>query len=128
MSEEPNTNDKNNEQKNQDKGTIWNPAILTLLLPFLDTIATKLAQYLDKKYARGNEYVETTARHDRRIIIILLSFLGAVIAGLYWLTWAGNVSGEALLFAIGLIIGYVFAIIQRFIFGSQRSVVESSEE
>lgn len=44
-----------------------------------------------------------------------------------WLTWIDKVTGEALLFAVGMTIGFVFALIHRFIFGSQRTVVEESE-
>lgn len=121
-------NNNQDDNENKDQKTLWNPAILSLVLPFVETMATKFSDYLNQKSVKENEYAEATAKHDRRVITILLLFLGAIIFAMVWLTAEGKVSGEALLFAIGLIIGYIFALIQRFIYGSQRTVTNGSEE
>lgn len=105
----------------------WTPEKITAVFQGLSMLADKYLMFRDTNSKHENEFIGATSKHDRRVITILLSFLGSVIMGMVWLTWIGKVSGEALLFAVGLIIGYVFALITRFIFGSQTSVAENQD-
>lgn len=105
----------------------WTPETIRAVLESLAPFADKFLLFKNQESTQDNRFVESTSKHDRRVITILLIFLGSVIMGMIWLTWVGKVSGDALLFAVGLIIGYVFALITRFIFGSQRSVSENPE-
>jgi len=104
----------------------WTPEIIKALLESLVPYVDKYLLMKERESTQDNKFIETTSKHDRRIIYVLLSFLGSVIIGMSILTYFGKVSGEALLFAVGGIVGYIFALIKRFIFGSQRSVTENS--
>ncbi len=83
-----------------------------MIEPFVD----KYLRYKEMEIEKENKYLETASKHDKKIIFAL-GFLIAIIGGMSILTYFGKVSGDALLFAVGGTVGYVFAIIQRFIFG-----------
>ena len=114
-------------QPNENKGQPWSEEKTKIVIDGFLKAADRYLTLRETEAKHETQYVTATSTHDRRIIYILLSFLGALMAGLMWLTWIDKVTGEALLFAIGLTIGFVFALIHRFIFGSQRTVVEESE-
>ncbi|NIP61471.1 MAG: hypothetical protein GWN01_05050 [Nitrosopumilaceae archaeon] len=122
------SNESPDSKDNQNKGTDWSPEKIEVLLKNLIPLADRYLNFKDNEAKHEGKFIETTAKHDRKIIAVLLGFLGFVIGALIWLTWTGKIDGTSLLFVIGLVIGYVFAIIQRFIFGSQRSVTEQPEE
>lgn len=84
--------------------------------------------YFENKRNDGkfdSEYLRIISKHNQKIVIILLTFLGSLMMALIILTLYEKIDGASLLFAIGLSIGYVFAIIQKFIFSSQSSSVET---
>jgi uncharacterized membrane-anchored protein len=58
-------------------------------------------------------------RHTFRLILSLMIFLGALVATVSYLTYDGNVSGDALLFLVGTVSGVVLAIIQRYLFEAE---------
>jgi hypothetical protein len=120
----PEENPKKNEQNNQS----WSVEKLATFLSGLIPLADRYLNYKNNESKADSEYLNTTSKHDIRIITILLAFLGALMGALVWLTATGKINGESLLFAIGLTIGYVFAIVQRFIFGSQRPVGNPNPE
>ncbi|MGI0086463.1 MAG: hypothetical protein ACREBI_00675 [Nitrosotalea sp.] len=128
MSKEP-IKDEHTKKHEQTKEPFqWTPETITSLIKALEPYAEKVIAVVSnyftmKERERDQEIklVETASKHDRKIIYVLLAFLGSVIGILSGLTYFGKVSGEALLFAVGGIVGYVFAIIQRFIFGTQRT-------
>lgn len=98
------------------------PENLKELADTLKPFAEMYIQYKQMEASQDNKYLEVSSKHDRKIIYVLLFFLGSVIAGMSVLTYFGKVSGDALLFAVGGTVGFVFGLIQRFIFGSHRSV------
>ena len=120
----PEDTSKNNEQGNQS----WSVEKLATFLSGIIPLADRYLNYKNNESKADTEYLKTTSKHDIRIITILLSFLGALMSALVWLTATEKIGGESLLFAVGLTIGYVFAIVQRFIFGSQRPVGNPNPE
>ncbi len=109
------------------QGEPWSEEKTQIIIDGVLKAADRYLALREKDSQHEAKYVETTSAHDRRIIVILFGFLGALMGALIWLTWVDKISGEALLFAIGLTIGFVFALIHRFIFGSQRTVAEEPE-
>ncbi len=109
------------------KGPQWSEEKTQIIIDGLLKAADRYLTLRETETKHETTYIEATSAHDRRVIYILLGFLGALMAGLMGLTWIEKITGEALLFAVGLTIGFVFALIHRFIFGSQRTPAEESE-
>ena len=116
-----------NQPKDSGQGTPWSDEKTKIVIDGLLKAADRYLSLREKDAEHETKYVEATSKHDRKIIVVLLIFLGSLIGALIWLTWLDKISGESLLFAIGLTIGFIFALIHRFIFGSQRTVAEESE-
>ncbi|MDE1868218.1 MAG: hypothetical protein KGI08_10985 [Thaumarchaeota archaeon] len=114
-------------QDDQKKGVQWTPENINTVFQGLLGLAEKYLLFRDNNAKHEADIIKATSKHDRRIIFSLLAFLGSVIMVMAWLTWSGKVSGDALLFAVGLTIGYIFALIQRFLFGSPRTVESNPE-
>ena len=55
-------------------------------------------------------------KHNRKLTYALLVFLGLIMAAMTGLTFAGKVTGEALLFLIGIVVGYVINMVQGLIY------------
>jgi len=109
------------------KGSEWTPEKIDTLLKGILPLAEKYLSFRDNEAKNEVRYVEATSKHDRRVMVWLFGFLGVIIMALVWLTWSEKISGESLLFVIGITVGFIFALIQRFIFGSQKTVVEESD-
>lgn len=122
------SNPEENQKKNEPNNQSWSVEKLATLFSGLIPLADRYLNYKDNESKSDTEYLKTTSKHDRRIITILLVFLGSLMGALVWLTATEKISGESLLFAVGLTIGYVFAIVQRFIFGSQRPIGNPNPE
>ena len=119
MSEKPDDNEKRKEE--------WTPEKINYVFKGVDILASKYLSFRDTNSKHEAELLKATTKHDRRIIAILLTFLGAVIIVMAVLTWLEKVSGEALMFAIGLTIGYIFAIITKFVYGSNVTREDTEE-
>jgi len=115
-----------NEPKDN-KGIPWSEEKTSIVVDGLLKAADRYLSLREKEGEHETKYVEATSKHDRRVITVLLIFLGILMSGLFLLTWVEKISGESLMFAVGLTIGFVFALIHRFIFGSQRTPAEESE-
>jgi hypothetical protein len=114
-------------QNEDKKGSDWTPEKIESVLKGVLPLAEKYLSFKNNEAGNEVKYVEATSKHDRKVMFGLFGFLGVLIMALIWLTWSEKITGESLLFVIGLTIGYVFALIQRFIFGSQRTVAEETD-
>jgi uncharacterized PurR-regulated membrane protein YhhQ (DUF165 family) len=65
-----------------------------------------------EKEASSERKVATLSHHNRKLSISLIIFLVAIVGLMSALTYFGKVSGDALLFLVGTITGYVIVIIQ----------------
>ena len=55
---------------------------------------------------------ERASSHNRKLTIYLLVFMGIVISIMAMMTFLGKVSGDALLFMVGIVVGYLMNMIQ----------------
>ena len=55
---------------------------------------------------------ERASSHNRKLTTYLLVFMGIVILIMAMLTFLGKVSGDALLFMVGIVVGYLMNMIQ----------------
>ena len=74
------------------------------------------------------KYLEASAKHNRSMTITLVVFLVAIVIGMSILTWRGSVTGDALLFLVGTIMGYVLLFIQRLVFTSGEILEDEKSE
>jgi hypothetical protein len=72
-------------------------------------------------------YFESVSTHNRRMVYYLIAFLTGVVAFMSVLTIYEKVSGDALLFLVGTITGYIIISIQRLVFPSEEPPREETE-
>jgi hypothetical protein len=59
------------------------------------------------------KYFQQASKHNRNVLYAMTGFLIGVIAFMSFLTYMGKVSGDALLFLIGTVTGYLILFIQK---------------
>ncbi len=64
----------------------------------------------------GRKTEQMRRYHSKTLAILLVVFLLIIIGVMGWLTFNGKVSGDALLFLIGTVVGYVINMIQALVF------------
>lgn len=106
------------------KQTGWTPedmmALGKMAMEFLGTnLADKYLAYKKNEAEARRHYFESASTHNRRMIYSLLVFLVGVVSFMSCLTWFGKVSGDALLFLVGTITGYIIISVQRLVFPSE---------
>lgn len=69
-------------------------------------------QYQKEKDAANLNRLNAVSRHNQRLSYSLIGFLLIVVAGMGVLTFYGKVSGDALLFLVGTVTGYVVLMIK----------------
>jgi hypothetical protein len=87
-------------------------ALIDKLVPFVD-------RYLaleEKKLAHERALEQAAAKSSWNVLAVLMTFLAVVVALMTWLTFAGKVSGDALLFLVGTAVGSILALVYRQLF------------
>jgi len=86
------------------------------------TLFDILAMYPDQ-VKRGMEkiidlidwYPRSAGRTKYHLTVIFIVFLAGLVGAMFFLSFSGKVSGEALIFFMGTLVGYVFAFLQRYL-------------
>jgi predicted RNA-binding Zn-ribbon protein involved in translation (DUF1610 family) len=91
----------------------WTPEQVESLIKLVDTLASKYITYREKEADADQRALNTATRHSIILTVILATFLGIIVALMSDLTYLGRVSGDALLFLVGTITGYILIFIQR---------------
>ncbi len=114
----------------EDKGKqfIWTPELVKEVFSDINNLADKWITYKKDEAEADNKYMLAATKHNRHVLVTLVVFLGAVIAFMSYLTLSGRVSGDALLFLVGTVTGYVMIFIQRLIFGARSNSEPTQEE
>lgn len=107
--------------------SIWTPELVEKLLDNLKDYADKFITYKQKEGETENKYILTITKHNRNVLYILVIFLGVIIAFMSYLTLSGKVSGDALLFLVGTVTGYVIVFIQRLVFSTRNEISPNKE-
>jgi len=87
-------------------------------------LADKYLSYKKNEAEAEQKYLELMARHNRNMVLVLASFMIAIVLGMSYLALEGRISGDALLFLIGTITGYVLLFIQRLLFSERKEAEE----
>ena len=101
------------------KELIWTPALVEKLLDDLKDYADKFIIFKQKEGETNHKYIHTITKHNRNVLYALVIFLGVIIAFMSYLTLSERVSGDALLFLVGTVTGYVIVFIQKLVFGTK---------
>lgn len=91
----------------------WTPEEVEALIRLVDTLASKYITFKEKEAQADNQTLKTVTKHSLILTVILATFLGAIVGLMSALTYVGRVSGDALLFLVGTITGYILLFIQR---------------
>jgi hypothetical protein len=103
-------------------------ALIRLGMEFLGTnLADKYIAYKKNDAEAKRHYFESVSTHNRRMIYTLIVFLTGIVAFMSFLSWYGKVSGDALLFLVGTITGYIIISVQRLVFPSEEPPMEETE-
>ena len=92
--------------------TEWIPILINSVMPLAKEYVDLEKSKFDYKVKRD----ERASQHNRKLIFSMLLFLGVVIGISSLLTFYGKVSGDALLFMIGVTVGYIITMIQNLIY------------
>lgn len=117
---------KPSEEKGETKGFVWTREAIKDVEDFIEHLADRYLTFKKNEAEAKQKYFEAIARHNRNMVIVLVVFLSVIVVGMSYLTLNGNVSGDALLFLIGTITGYVLLFIQRLVFTGR--IVSAEEE
>jgi hypothetical protein len=99
-------------------------ALIRLAMEFLGTnLADKYLTYKKNDAEAKRHYFESVSSHNRRMIYTLIVFLSGIVAFMSVLTMFEKVSGDALLFLVGTITGYIIISVQRLVFPSEEPPV-----
>ncbi len=78
-----------------------------------DNLGSKYLTFKKDEAEADHRELRTVTRHTTYLTIILATFLGVIVFIMSELTYVGRVSGDALLFLVGTITGYILLFIQR---------------
>jgi hypothetical protein len=98
---------KKNQGKNESQGE-WLKELIEKSPQLIDKYLTNSKQIEDAKERR----LTLISKHNRRLAYSLLIAVGVIIGIMALLTFLNKVSGDALLFLVGTITGYVLFMIQ----------------
>jgi hypothetical protein len=123
------------EEVKADRGNqpiVWTPkdveALVRLGIEFFGTnLADKYLAYKKNDAEAKRRYFESVSTHNRRMIYVLISFLIGIVGFMSFLTWFGKISGDALLFLVGTITGYIIISVQRLVFPSEEPPMEETQ-
>lgn len=103
----------------------WTPEMVEALgkniLPYVD----RFLSLRESELKHDARVVRDESAHQRKTTLALLAFAGVVIIAMSVLTAVGHVSGDALLFLVGTVVGAAFSLLQRQLF--EQRVGASSE-
>jgi uncharacterized membrane protein YjjP (DUF1212 family) len=103
-------------KKREEESFVWTPTAIKDLEAFVEHLADKYLDYKKNETEADQKYLEASTRHNRNMVFALASFMAVIVLGMSYLSLNNRISGDALLFLIGTITGYVLLFIQRLIF------------
>jgi hypothetical protein len=112
------------DERTETKGFVWTPEAVKDVENFIEHLADKYLSYKKNEADADQRRFEAETKHNRNMVISLIVFLSFIVLGMSYLTLSGHVSGDALLFLIGTITGYVLMFVQRLVFAHRGKEVE----
>ena len=98
----------------------WTPGEIESFTKELGTVIEKVGDkyiaFMREKWQHDVAIENATSKAGWRVLAILMGFLAVVIIIVSILVAIGKASGDSLLFVIGTVAGYIFALVQRHLF------------
>src|SRR5439155_15591175 len=98
----------------------WTPGETESFVKELGVIADRLADkyiaFEREKWLHEVAMENAVSKADWKVLAILMLFLAVVVTIVSVLVGFGKASGDSLLFLIGTVAGYIFALVQRHLF------------
>ncbi len=110
--------------ENENLKKSWTPEDWKNLIEAAKPLLDAWLQHQRDKDASVERKMNSLSKHNRRLSISLIVFLLVIVGLMSFLTFIGSVSGDALLFLVGTVTGYVIVMIQDL----TMPLFESSEE
>lgn len=88
---------------------------LSQISDLVNAVMPLAKEYVDFQKSKFDFIVkrdERASSHNRKLTRYLLVFMGIIISIMAVLTFLGKVSGDALLFMVGIVVGYILNMIQ----------------
>jgi len=100
---------KNSEMR---KEGAWTPEDLKNAVEAMRVLLEEYIQFQKDRDSSLEHRLGMLSHHNRRLSYALMLFLGGIVVLMSILTYYGKVSGDALLFLVGTVTGYVVVMIQ----------------
>jgi len=97
--------------------------LVTAVMP----LAEEYINFQKSKFDYAIKRDTNAESHNRKLTFSLLTFLGLVIFAMAYLTYFGKVSGDALLFLIGIVVGYLINMIQGLLYSPWKTDTDSED-
>ncbi len=94
----------------------WTPEMVKTILEGITPLGNRFIDLKEKEFANKVEMEKAVSRSSWWVLFVFMVFLAVIIALMVSLVFAGRVSGDALLFLVGTVAGYVMSIVQRHLF------------
>jgi putative flippase GtrA len=107
------------EENKEPKGFVWTEETVKDAMDLIKDLGNKYLTYKKDEADSRKKYFEAMAKHNKNMTLILVLFLSIIVAVMSYLTLSGHVSGDALLFLIGTITGYVLLFVQHLVFSNR---------
>ena len=101
---EPCSQEANQSKANEDGFT----RLIEAIVPLADRFLT----YKQNESEATTKYFQCASKHNRNMLYVMTIFLAVIIGFMSLLTYSGLVSGDALLFLVGTVTGYILLFIQ----------------
>lgn len=87
-----------------------------ILAPAINDLLNEGRKTEQMRIEEGRKTEQMRRSHSKNLAILLIGFLLIIIVVMGFLTFKGKVSGDALLFLAGTVVGYVINMIQALLF------------
>jgi hypothetical protein len=75
----------------------------------------QIQRFLDKLTELMDWYPKAMGKGKRDVTLVFVGLIGAIVVGMWLLTYFNKVSGDSFVFVIGALLGYIFAFLQRYL-------------
>ena len=114
-------------EKPPDKPSPWTPEMVRAIIDGLRPLGERWMALQERRYEHELNLERATSKAAWWVLAILMVFLSVVISLMVGLVLVGKVSGDALLFLVGTVSGYILAMVQRHLFPEVIEVPEGGQ-
>jgi hypothetical protein len=98
----------------------------TRLIEAIVPLADRYLTLKQNESESRTKYFQQASKHNRNMLYVMILFLAVVIAFMSLLTYLGTVSGDALLFLVGTVTGYMISFIQKLVSPTEEQPLEET--